>query len=104
MTSRLCFIRNSIAVLVSKLVSKILTAAVVAWQKESGATLKKNLDSIKRNLFWVSTSQNLSVFLLQRIVRFIFQGHKLVQWDKCPGLCTCPTLVATCPRQVNVKP
>ena len=66
------------------------------------ATLNKIIDSIKLYLFWVSISQDLSVFLLKRIVR-IFKRHELVQWDKCPGLCTCPTLslplVATCHGQ-----
>ena len=63
-------------------------------------TLNTIIDSIKRYLFWVLTSQNILVFSIKKnSTCFIFQRHELVWWDKCPGLCTCHILVATCPGQ-----
>ena len=35
---------------------------------------------------------------------FILQCCQVVMWDKCPGLCTCPTLVAICPTLVATCP
>ena len=68
------------------------------------ATLNKIIYSIKRTLFilGVNMSRPLS-FLLKLIVRFILQRHEHVRWNKCPGLCTCPVLVATCPRQADKR-
>ena len=61
------------------------------------ATSYKIIDSIKHYLFWISSSQNLEM----NGTCFILQWHELVWWDECPGLCTCPTVVVTCPGEVD---
>ena len=78
----------------------VITLTVVANDGKKAvirATLNIIIDSI--NVIYFGCQQVKTFVLKANSTCFMLQRHELVQWDKCPGVCTCPTLVATCPRQ-----